>query len=39
VAVFAVTLSAAVGSVPVFDSFRVLGALIALYRPFSGPTP
>ena len=31
VAVFAVTLAAAVGSVLVFDSFQVLGALIALY--------
>jgi len=31
VAVFAVTLAAAVGSVLVFESFQVLGALIALY--------
>ena len=31
VAVFAVTLAAAVGSVLVFDGFQVLGALIALY--------
>ena len=31
VAVFAVTLAAAVGSVLVFESFQILGALIALY--------
>src|SRR3954453_11636718 len=31
VAVFAVTLAAAVGSVLVFESFQVVGALVALY--------